>query len=321
MKVFGVGLFSVGFSGLLEGPTPWHIEGKGRISLLFIKISVPFSHTWGGAEDTRLDPIEVFPLLEAELGALTNWRAELPAGSNITVTLRQLGSADSDQLVLHPVGTLKISQRKIPLNLEIDKVGNQRPSDANQFSLEVAVGAGGAGQTDLQEPFATGQFIDLDDSARLSTPGFEPEDSGVEIKAAGETRKTSQAIKRVIRYESIIIDSRFKRFLRPSYFFFSSGFSVLYEVLFGHFLTGGAVSKSTLSQHHRKRLKPFEEVISVKPNEYSVAFNQDNTPVDGTASFTSYAQAVQFMNQKIGAEPALQTQLHVVPNTELSKAA
>lgn len=321
VKVFGIGLFSVGFSGLLEGPTPWHIEGKGKISLLFFKIKVPFSHTWGGAEDTRLDPIEVFPLLEHELGALTNWRAELPAGNHITVSLRQLGDADSDQLVLHPVGTLRISQRKIPLNLGIDKVGNQQPSDADEFSLDVTVGAGGTAQTMLQEPFATGQFIDLGESDRLSQPGFEPQDSGVEIDVAGETRKTSQAVKRVIRYETIIIDSRFKRFLKPFYLFFTAGFSVLYEVLFTHFLNGSAVAKSPLSQQHKKRLMPFEEVISIAPNEYSVAFNQDNTSVDESASFTSHAKAVQHMNRKIDENPALQTQLHVIPNTELSKAA
>jgi hypothetical protein len=35
----------------------------------------------------------------------------------------------------------------------------------------------------LQEPFATGQFVDLGDSDRLSSPGFSPEDSGVEITA------------------------------------------------------------------------------------------------------------------------------------------
>ena len=321
VKVFGVGLFSVGFSGLLEGPTPWHIEGKGKISLLFFSISVPFSHTWGGSQDTRLDPIEVFPLLEQELAALTNWRADLPAGSSITVSLRKLGDTDTDQLVLHPVGTLRISQRKIPLNLKLDKVGNQRPSDADKFSLDVTVGAGGAAQSLLQEQFATGQFIDLDDSQRLSSPGFEPEDSGVEIKVAGKSRKTSQAVKRVIRYETVIIDNRFRSFLRPFYLFFRSGYSVLYEFLFVHLLQGSAVANSPLSQQQQKRLKPFDELISIVPHEYSVAFNEDNTAVDGAATFTSHAKAVQFMNERIATNPSLQTKLHVIPNSELSKAA
>ena len=42
-------------------------RGTGQLGLLFFDISVPFSHTWGGDQDTALDPIAVFPLLEAEL--------------------------------------------------------------------------------------------------------------------------------------------------------------------------------------------------------------------------------------------------------------
>jgi len=320
VKVFGVGLFSVGFSGLLEGPTPWHIEGHGSISVLFFSISVPFSHTWGDSADTKLDPIQVFPLLEQELGALTNWRAELPKGNNISVSLRTLGDQDSDRLVLHPVGTLKISQRRIPLNLGLDKVGSQRPSDANRFSLAATVGGGGT-QHMLQEPFATGQFVDLGDGDRLSSPGFSPEDSGVEIVAQGEQRKTSQAVRRVIRYESIIIDNNFKRFVRPFFGFFRAGFALLYGFLFGHFLTGSAVKQSVLSKHHQTRLKPFDEVITIQPNEYSVAYSENNQSVDPAATFTSYAKAVQFMNSRVAADPALGPRVHVIPNTEVDLAA
>lgn len=320
VKVFGVGLFSVGFSGLLEGPTPWHIEGKGKISLLFFKISVPFSHTWGKEENTKLDPIEVFPLLEQELAALTNWRAELPVGNHISVSLRKLGEDGADKLVLHPVGTLKISQRKIPLNLKLDRVGNQRPSDADEFSLDVTVGAGGS-QSPLQEPFATGQFVDLDDAARLSKPGFAPEDSGVEVAAEGDQRKTSQAVKRVIRYETIVIDSNFKRFVRPFYRFLQAGLAMLHQVLFAHFLVGSPVTNSSLSRHQKKRLRPFDEVISIESNKYSVAFSDDNSSIDEAASFSSHARAVQFMEQKVRVDPALGPRLHVVPNTELKRAA
>ncbi|MGD2092807.1 MAG: hypothetical protein PVH61_41975 [Candidatus Aminicenantes bacterium] len=133
VKVFGIGLFSVGFSGLLEGPTPWYIKGKGSISLLFFSISVPFEHTWGYNQDTKLDPIEVYPILEKEFKALTNWEARLPESSNILVSLRKLGESENDQLVLHPVGKLRISQRKIPVNFKLDKVGRYRSDKLTHF--------------------------------------------------------------------------------------------------------------------------------------------------------------------------------------------
>jgi hypothetical protein len=322
VKVFGIGLFSVGFSGLLEGPTPWHIEGRGSISLLFFEISVPFSHTWGEDAATTLQPIPVFPLLEAELTALTNFRAVLPASNNISVALRKLGDTNTDQLVLHPVGSLQISQRRVPLELELDKVGNQRPSDARRFTLEASIQGGDAlAVSNLEEPFATGQFIDLSETERLSKPGFAPQTSGLEIKAGGQQHKTSQAVRRVIRYETIIIDTAFKRFVRPFFLFFSLGMTLLHEFVFKHFLVGAAVSKASVSQFQKKRLVPYEEVISVGAHEYSVAFNDDNQAVDPAVSFSSQAKAEQFMRQKIKQDPKLQARLHVIPKTEVNRAA
>lgn len=323
VKVFGVGLFSVGFSGLLEGPTPWYIEGKGKISLLFFKIKVPFDHTWGNEEDTKLDPIEVFPLIEKELNALTNWEARLPKSSNILVSLRKLGESAEDKLVLHPVGTLRVSQRKLPLNFNLDKVGNQRPSDVNKLNVKAAINGGdNLSLSDIEEKFAIGQFKDLNESKRMSSPAFEPLDSGIEIAVEGEQVKTSQAVKRVIRYESIIIDNYYKRFVKPFFGFFIAGFTVLYEFMYEHFLGGNAVTKSELSYHYKKRMQPFDEVIQIKPNLYSVAFNTDNKPVDTTATiFTSQAKATQFMEQKIQNEPKLADELHVIPNTEINTAA
>lgn len=318
VKVFGIGLFSVGFSGLLEGPTPWHIEGKGSISLLFFDISVPFSHTWGENQDTSLEPVPVFPLLEAEVEALTNWQAELPAGNNIAVSLRKLGDDATDQLVLHPLGRLRLSQRKIPLNLTIDKVGTQRPSDANKFSLGATLQGGGPlAVSDVSEPFATGQFIDLSDAERLSRPGFEPQDSGVQIAVTGAQRKTSQAVRRTMRYESIIIDNNFKRFIKP----FGPLSGLLSSFLFEHLLKGAAVSKAAVSQQHKKRLTPFEERIEIRPAGYAVAFNDNNAAVGGESTFTSHARAMQYMNEQIQRDPALATRLHVIPTTELSEAA
>lgn len=322
VTVFGIGLFSVGFSGLLEGPTPWHIEGKGSISLLFFDISVPFSHTWGDDKETTLEPIPVFPLLEAELHALTNWRAVLPASSNVGVALRKLGDSDEDKLVLHPFGSLQISQRKVPLELRIDKVGNQKPSDANEFMLDATLEGGGSlAVSPLEEPFATGQFLALSESDRLSKPGFSPERSGIEIKASGEQLRTSKAVRRVIRYESIIIDSQFRRFVKPFFVFLTASVLVLQEFLFKHFLKGAAVSKSPLSQAQKKRLVPFETTVKVAAAEYSVAFNDDNTRVGPEATFSSQAKAEQYMQRRIAEDPTLGGKLHVIPNTELEDAA
>jgi hypothetical protein len=65
--------------------------------------------------------------------------------------------------VLHPVGTLKISQRTAPLKLKIDKIGNQKASDTNEVSFEIsAPGLGVVGGT--RESFARAQYQEMDDA-------------------------------------------------------------------------------------------------------------------------------------------------------------
>jgi hypothetical protein len=323
VKVFGIGLWSVGFSGLLEGPTPWHIKGKGSISLLFFSISVPFEHTWGDKKDTKLDPIEVYPLLEKEFKALTNWEARIPDSSNLLVSLRKLGEGASDQLVLHPVGKLRISQRKVPVNFKLDKMGNQRPSDYNKFSVDAVLSGGGnLSVSDTEEKFAIGQFKDLDGSKQMSSPAFEPLDSGIDIGVAGEQMKTSRAVRRVIRYETNIIDNNYKSYVITFFNFFAAGYAVLNDFLFRHFLKGSAVSKSVLSKQHKKRMQPFDEVIQIKPNQYSVVYNTDNKPMDaGSAQFTSQAKALAYMEEQIQNDSTLANRLQVIPNTELNGTA
>ncbi|MFZ1789188.1 MAG: DUF6603 domain-containing protein [Saprospiraceae bacterium] len=322
VKLFGFGLFSIGFSGLLEGPTPWHIKGHGSIGFLFFSISVPFEHTWGEERQTILPPIEVFPLVEKEFATLANWEAVVPKGSSILVTLRQLGSGQSDELVLHPVGTLRISQRKLPLKLKLEKFGNQRPNDANKFSISAGITGGDSlAVSDTKEKFATGEFRNLNNSQKLSSPGFDLYESGIEIKPEGEQLKTSMGVKRIIRYETIIIDNNFKRHLVKFYSVLHLAFAAVYANLFTHFLKGASVTKSTLSQHYKKQIQPNETVIKVVPNQFTVAFNDSNKPVDAAATqFTSQASAMDFMKEQIELNPAAASRLHVIPNTEVNAA-
>lgn len=311
VKVFGIGLFSVRMRGSLEGPTPWHVEGTGSISLLFWDIDVDFSHTWGDEEDTTLPPIEVIPLVVAEFDKLENWKAELSSANNLLVSLRPL-ELDED-LVLHPVGTLKITQRAIPLDLTLDRVGAQKPSDANKFTLSVD-SVGIAKRGDINESFAMAQFKDMDDSKKLSSPAFESQNGGLELSVEGQQLKTSQAVKRVVRYETIIIDTNFRRFVIRFFVFFAN--------MFLHFLKGNAVSKSTLSHHYKTQKVPFSDKIEVKPNTYGVAQTTDNAPFNEQAvNFTSQAAAQEFMQAQIAADPNLADSLHVIPEVEMKRAA
>ncbi|MGD2092031.1 MAG: hypothetical protein PVH61_38025 [Candidatus Aminicenantes bacterium] len=220
---------------------------------------------------------------------------------------------------------LILSEQK-RLNLcERHRVGNQRPSDFDRLTVDATVPGSGSASlsvSKVEEKFAIGQFQDLENTEKMSRPAFEPLESGIEIGVAGEQMKTSRAVRRVIRYETIIIDNNFKRHIKTFFGFFVKGFAMLNNFLFSHFLKGSAVSQSVLSKQHKKRMQPFDEVIKVQPNQYSVAFNRDNRPMDaGATTFTSQAKAEEFLEQQVKDNTALVNRLHVIPNTELNLAA
>jgi hypothetical protein len=312
VKVFGIGLFSVSMRGSLEGPTPWHVEGTGSISLLFFDIDVDFSHTWGSEAETTLPPIAVMPLLTAEYLKLENWLAVLPTSNQLLVSLRKFEPGTAD-LILHPLGSLKISQRAVPLGMTIDKVGNQKPSDANYF--DVSVNTNGVDEKgNIEEAFAVGQYFSKSDSALLNAKSFEPMKGGVELAVAGEQLHSTKAVKRVLRYEQIIIDTHYKRYVRK--------FHIWIGALFELFLNGNAVSLSVLSNKQKQKLQPFADKINVGKPLYSVAFNHDNTAYDNqSANFTSQVQAQEYMKQQIAKDANLAQQLHVIPQVETQRAA
>jgi hypothetical protein len=307
VNAFGVGVFSVRIRGSLEGPTPWRAHGTGSISLLFFDISVEFDVTWGEERDTSLPSIAVMPLIKAEFDKAENWRALLPASSNLLVALRA-PTPNETALVLHPVGVLRVSQRLIPLELHLDKVGNQKPNDVNRLSVEVT-GTGLARKGDAFESFAPAQFQDMSDDDKLSRPAFGPERGGLDLSAAGADMRSSKMVKRFVRYEEIVLDSNFKRFARRFAPFVSS--------LFDFFLRGNAVSKSDLSQAKKKQFQPFDDVVAVVPETFSVAYQADNTSY-GSASFASEASARDYLAGEVAGDPNLADALHVIPGFEVT---
>jgi hypothetical protein len=309
LKVFGFGVFSISLRFSLGGTSPWRANGSGSISFLFFPdISADFDITWGEERNTTLPPIEVMPILKAEFEKIENWRALLPASNNLLVSLRKLEPA-ADTLVLHPVGVLRISQKAIPLDLPIDKVGNQKTSDAKQ--LRVNVTSTGLGKrSDAQEQFAIAQFQNMEDASKLSRPAYEPQHGGLELSVAGQQLASSRMVKRVIRYEEIIIDNNFKRFVRH--------FSIFVGALFNHFMAGASISKSSLSQSYLEKFQPFAEKITVQPASYVVAFQATNKSIGTTATFTSQASATNYMQQQIALDPDMSEALHVIPTHEVS---
>jgi hypothetical protein len=312
VNVFGVGVWGIGIDLTLDGPTPWHAHGTASISLLFFSIGVDVDVTWGDDRDTSLPPVAVLPILVAEFGKRTNWKAVPPSSSGLLVSLRQLDPGDTD-LVLHPVGTLQVSQRLVPLDLTLDHVGSQTPSDGNRWALAVA-SAALAKVRDLQEPFAPAQFQDTDDATKLSEPAFSPQDSGVELAPSGQALGTGPALTRTVRYDLTIVDTRLQPPARTRFFGYPAG-------LFAHWLGGNAIARTGLSRAQTTLRRPYDTSVGVTAETYAVASQSDNTVLSAAAgAFTSRAAALDHLNAVVAADPALGGTLHVLPSFEVVSA-
>jgi hypothetical protein len=307
VKVFGVGVWGVRLKGSLEGPAPWRVRGSASISLLFWDIDVDVDETFGERNNDTLPPISVMPLLKGEVEKAANWVAGLPPSGQLFTNLRKL--EDPAALVLHPVGTLKIGQRAVPLNLKIDKVGNQKASDVSEVKFEVAAtGLGVSGNT--RESFARAQFQDIDDAQKLSKPSFEKLDNGVELAATGGQWSAGPGADRNVRYETIILDTALEP-LRLHFFEYSA-------TLFVHFQKGGAVSFAHSSLATEQKNKPFASKVELAGPTYVVASTATNQKFDNASVFASHAEAEMYSAQLVEQNPELFDAVHVIPATEVN---
>ena len=310
VKVFGAGLFSVRIRGELEGTSPWHVEGEGSISILFWDIDVPFSHTWGESADTILPEIAALPILKTEFEKRENWVALPPAGSQLSVSLRKIDA--TQELIMHPLGTLQISQRAVPLDLSIQKIGNQKISDIEKATLRVNT-PGLRQKSEAKEPFATAQFRELDAAAKLSAPGFEKQVAGAVLSVTGTDTRTSHAVKHIVLHELILIDNNFKEAVKH---FFNIG-----KKWFLLLLGSNATAHSVLSQANKTQKVPFVEKVTTDEPGFVIADMRDNSAWSGTAMFTSHAKGRDALAEQIKANPSMAGYYHVIPAAEARSAA
>ena len=304
-------LFSIKLAFTLEGPTPWKAKGKATFKVLFVKVKVRFNKTFGEKKDTSLPEVEVMPKLKEALSKKDSWEGRLPSRNNLLVKLRDI-SGSTDGLVVHPAGTLTVKQKVVPLNVTIDRVGSQKPSDAKKFALSVddTIGATLSREAYVKEQFAPAQFFEMSDSEKLSRKSFEKLDGGITLSDEVNALKFSYFVKRELEYETIVIDNNYKRFIG------------LVQKLLGFFagflLKGNAVAKSKLSWKYQSDVAPKREKVEVFQEGFSVVSKDDLTLLDDQSAGESETEAIGLMREKMDADPDLKDKIQVVPNYEVN---
>ena len=304
-------LLGIRVDALLEGPSPWHAKGTGHFEISFIisiTIDVDFEVTLGEKRNDALPPLELLPKLAAAFGDDRIWRAVIPAGTNLQVTLRKLAD-DETALVLHPFGSLEIAQKLAPLDLPITKVGTQKISDGRVFRVqEVKLGDATAQVEAVREQFAPAEFTDMSDAQKLASRSFESYDGG--IRAGGGDAVNADYFSRLeLSYEVIYIPEH-KAPVR---------FGVT-KFLFDALAGVGAVGQSALSATQNAPSPLGTPGVSQAAEQFAVASTTDLSLHHASLVFASEGEARAAMTGLVERDPTLIDAIQVIP-WSLARAA
>jgi hypothetical protein len=187
----------------LTGPAPWVLWGEASFSILFLTVSIPFRATFGRPESVpAIERTAVWPVLRDKLVAPASWSAALPADSGRMVVLA--AEAGANEILVHPLGTLTVSQRLVPLERTLDLFASAPPKDYDRFAIAAAAGLTITGKA--TDYFAPAQFRQMTDAERLASPSFERMASGVEL-APSDAARVGYVQETPLDYEqSVILD-------------------------------------------------------------------------------------------------------------------
>lgn len=312
LRVGTSSIASIELTLTLEGPTPWRAKGTAKFRICwFFTLKIRFNKPFGEARNTTLPDLAVLPLLLAALSASDNWEGELPARKHRLESLKAI-QAQTGRILVHPLGTLEVSQKVVPLNLRIDRLGSQRPSDAREFHideirLESELIPNAAA---VQESFAPAQFFDMNDEEKLASPSFKNFDSGVRI-GEPERLHTAYAAARKVQYELKYIDSQRDRRLAPQ-----QGLFEIDPVAFNTWTLQGAIAKSELSFARKRKSSLAPEEVGMVQESFAIVNTGDLRLFDETSLLGSERAALTRVNALIATNPALRGSLQVVPAFE-----
>lgn len=294
-------------TGLLKGPRPWYIKARGTIEIAEIDFNLDVEIEWGEDDQEALPEIEIKQKFIDEMKKAEVYSAELPAGRQNLVALVNPEAYEDpteepeEKLTrVHPFGTLIISQKMIPLNLQMDKFGNQSISDIHNVAIQtVAIGTQTAAITSIKDFFAVAQYKELSDDEKLSIPSFEEFNSGVKavFNQDGADFAVGGAVRQNLEYEQIFINRDVQQ---------AAATRSLTGEMLTNMLKGSASKKSKLSQRYKERLRQKGQPVQKEAGvSYTIASAFDNRPLQTGMNFNTKTEANDAMEALINNNHAL----------------
>jgi hypothetical protein len=308
----GTTLMGLNVDGLFQGPTPWNFQGSVSITFLFFTVSASANLTWGNSNQATIPSKPVLPDLFTALQNPQDWSAALPAATTVGVSFATPNPNDTT-LCVHPMGTLQVKEKVVPLDLPITMYGNATPSDGTEFSIQsVQINAQTESITTIQDYFAPGQFLTLSDADKLSNPSFELYDAGVNIGSSAVLN--GQDSPRTVTYNEFYIYDLAG----------FSQFSQIYQMPANIHLALSAQGAGFTSPAKNTGLGKYSNgqtssPIAVNEPQYVVTSVNDLSVRSDIApgSGTSYFQAKSALGTYLATNPAESQDLQIIPLHEV----
>ena len=308
----GTTLAGLNVDGTFSGPTPWHLHGDASITFLFFSVSASVDLTWGDSKQVTLPQQPVLPDLFAALQNPENWSAALPDGATAAVTFVTQNPADKT-LRVHPLGTLQVKEKIVPLDLAITKYGNATPADGTEFSFaSVKINSQTEDTQPIQDYFAAAQFLTLSDADKLSAPSFEKYDAGAIIGSSAITQ--GQDSSRPVTYQEHYIDdpASFSRFSR--YYYMPAGIHLALNAQGAGFAS--AIKNTGMAKYQAPSATP---AISIQEPQYVVtSVNDLSLRSDILGNSSSYFKAQAALQTHLALHPEEAGDVQIMPLHEVT---
>jgi hypothetical protein len=308
LKAGNTNLFMIRLRGQLIGPSPLHISGKATFGILWWDYTVSFDKTLARGERPPVpDPVDAGALLLSALRDRGNWSHELTAADRALVTLRE--PPPGDEILIHPLSSLSVRQRVLPLNREIARFGSARPSGAREFRItEPRVNGQAAELGAVSEYFAPAQFLDMPDDQKLSAPSFELMTAGVRIGSAAAA--FGGPVMADLSYEEIIVDSSAPAVPTPP----ASPTPLDAGSLFVQ-VQWGAAKQSAARSAGRAKYRSERLGIDIVEPRFAIK-RTDDTAQPASAANLTFSEAKAALRQMRRDNPAAVNLLHMVPQPQ-----
>jgi hypothetical protein len=303
-------------NGMLTGPSPFYVKGKGCLSLLFFDITVPFEATFGTRRSVTLPAKSPLAQLQAALGDARNWSPALPDELFGGVSLKPTGP-NANLLLYHPMGRVSFRQKVVPLNKTLERFGEFAITGPDRFDVVgVVIGDEATPDVDLVEDFmAPALSEDLSDKEKISRDSYELEVVGVE--AGSVHAEFGPGRTKIVAYEQRVLETPWRKRV----------ITVLYQIPRAYQLAlsnAGAKAHSLVNRAGRRKFagNPGKgRGVVLSDQDWRVVDAGTVTPATGFGAPASKGRAMRAYKTHIREHPEDRARLEVVAGFEIEDVA